>query len=312
MVLPVKRGKMLVTNKYVLNKANNGHYAVPAFNIQNMESLQAIASAASEKMSPVIVQTTEGAIEYAGVDYLSALVKVAAQKHRIPMTLHLDHGKRIETIKECIRQGYTSVMIDASSLPFEKNVSMTRKVVRLAHARRISVEAELGTLGGVEDAVSGKVMLTDPDVAQKFVRLTNVDSLAVAIGTSHGAYKFKGESKLDFSRLKEIKSTVDIPLVLHGASGIPDHVIKIAQKYGAKLPGAKGVSDEDIKRAVKLGINKVNIDSDLRLSFTAAVRKVLAEKPDIFDPREIIGPARSLMSEIVRHKIELLGSKRKG
>ncbi|MBD3310316.1 class II fructose-1,6-bisphosphate aldolase [Candidatus Woesearchaeota archaeon] len=299
---------MLTTNKDVLEKADKGRYAVGAFNINNMESLQAIVQGAGELESPVIIQTTEGAIDYAGILYLSCMVRNIAKKARIPITLHLDHGKSMEYIKLAMENGYTSVMIDGSALNFEKNVRITRKVVRLARKKRISVEAELGTLGGQEDYVKGKVAYTDPDAAVKFAEMTGCDTLAIAIGTSHGAYKFKEKAKLDMNRLKEIKQRLGMPLVLHGASGIPHKIVKQAEKYGAKLGKAKGVPDPQIRQAVKLGINKVNIDSDLRLAFDAGIRKVLKEKPEVFDPRKILGPARDLMTEIVKHKIRLFGS----
>jgi fructose-bisphosphate aldolase class II len=300
---------MLVTNKFLLQKANKGNYAVGAFNINNMEFLQAIINAAEKLKSPAIVQTTEGAIKYAGLVYLHSLVTTAAKYTKTPISLHLDHGRDLDIIKQCIKIGYTSVMIDGSHYDFEKNIRVTKKVVSLAHKKGVSVEAELGTIGGVEEDVSArKIIYTDPGAALEFVKRTGVDTLAVAIGTSHGAYKFAGKSKLDIKRLKEIKKKLKIPLVLHGGSGIPADIISKAKKYGAKFGKPKGVSDFEMKKAVRNGINKVNIDSDLRLSFTAAVREVLAKKPEEFDPRKILSPARAFIQKTVEHKMKLFGS----
>ena len=300
--------KMLATNKTILNKAKKGRYAVGAFNFVNMEVLQGIINAAEIEKSPVIVQTTEGAIDYAGIEYISAIALTAAKKAKVPVALHLDHGKELSYIRAAIKNGYTSVMIDGSHLPFEENIAITKKAIALARKKNVSVEAELGTLGGIEDNVSGKVALTDPDKAVEFVRRTKVDTLAVAIGTSHGAYKFKGKSKLDFKRLKQIKEIIKIPLVLHGASGIPPDIVKKAIKYGAKLKHTHGVSDAHVRKAVKNGICKVNIDSDLRLTFDAAVREVIMTKPEVFDLRKILGPAREQITETVRKKMRLCGS----
>ncbi len=302
---------MLTTNKIILNKARKGRYAVGAFNFVNMEVLQGIINAAELEKSPVIVQTTEGAIDYAGIEYLSAIALTAAKKAKVPVALHLDHGKELSYIRAAIKNGYTSVMIDGSHLPFEENIAITRKAVALARKKNVSVEAELGTLGGIEDKVSGKVTLTDPAKAVEFVKRTGVDTLAVAIGTSHGAYKFKGKSKLDFRRLRQIKDVIRIPLVLHGASGIPPDIVKKAVKYGAKLRKTKGVSDAHIRKSVKEGISKINIDSDLRLTFDAAVREVIMTKPEVFDLRKILGPAREQITDIVRKKMRLFRSSRK-
>lgn len=300
---------MLTTNKKLLDAANKGHYAVGAFNINNMEILQAIVRAAERQRSPAIVQTTEGAVEYAGMRYLKDLVYSAAVQTWVPVTLHLDHGKDLNVIRQAIKSGYTSVMIDGSHYKFEKNITVTRKVVQWAHRKGVSVEAELGTIGGVEDKVSARhIFYTDPDAAVEFVKRTGCDALAIAIGTSHGAYKFEGKSHLDIARLKEIKRRLKMPLVLHGASGIPDYIIEQAEKYGAKLGHPKGVSDQSIKAAIHAGINKINIDSDLRLAFDAGVRQVLKEKPDVFDPRKILGPARELIQQVVERKMKLFGS----
>jgi fructose-bisphosphate aldolase class II len=304
---------MLLTNKEILASAMAGKYAVGAFNIHNLESLQAVVAAAQEESSPLIVAVTPSAIKYAGLDYLAEAVKTAAENVALPMSLHLDHGKDIEIIAKCMDAGFTSVMIDGSHLDFEENIELTRKVVELAHPRGVSVEAELGRLAGVEEvSVEEKeAILTDPEAAREFVDRTEVDALAVAIGTSHGAYKFKGKPKLDFKRLIEIREKVDVPLVLHGASGVPAEIIEKATKYGAQLAGAKGMPDESIRQAIKLGIVKINIDTDLRLAFTATIREVLATAPAQFDPRKILGPAREAMKEVVKGKMRLFGSSNK-
>jgi fructose-bisphosphate aldolase class II len=260
----------------------------------------------------VIIQTTEGAIDYAGIEYLAAMGRLAAKKAQVPVALHLDHGKELRYVRECVKNGYTSVMMDGSALPFEQNISITRKAVAIARKKGVSVEAELGTLGGIEDKVSGTVGLTDPAKAVEFVKRTGCDTLAIAIGTSHGAYKFKGESKLDFRRLKEIRDLVKIPLVLHGASGIPQDIVRKAIRYGAKLGDAHGVADAHIRRAVRGGISKINIDSDLRLTFDAAVREVIATKPQEFDVRKILGPAKAAITDTVRKKMRLFGSSGEG
>jgi len=301
---------MLVTNKEILTSAMAGKYAVGAFNIHNLESLLAVTTAAEEEKSPVIVAVTPSAIKYAGLPYLVRLVKTAAQQASVPMSLHLDHGRDVETVKNCIDAGFTSVMIDGSHLNFEENITLTAKVVRLAHVKGVSVEAELGRLAGVEEVAveEREAILTDPEAAKEFVQRTGVDALAVAIGTSHGAYKFKGEPKLDFERLTEIKRRVNIPLVLHGASSVPAWIIEKATRYGAQLAGARGIPDESIKEAIRLGITKINIDTDLRLAFTATVREVLATAPAQFDPRKILGPAREAMKHVVKSKMRLFGS----
>ena len=304
---------MLLTNKEILASAMARKYSVGAFNIHNLESLQAVVTAAKEENSPVIVAVTPSAIKYAGLTYLAKIVKTAAENASVQMSLHLDHGKDIETITKCVDAGFTSVMIDGSHMDFEENVALTKKVIELAHVKGVSVEAELGRLAGVEEvSVEEKeAILTDPEAAKEFVERTNVDALAVAIGTSHGAYKFKGEPKLDFKRLTEIREKVDVPLVLHGASGVPAWIIEKATKYGAQLAGAKGMPDESIKQAVRLGIAKINIDTDLRLAFTATIREVLAITPTQFDPRKILGPAREAMKKVVRSKMRLFGSSNK-
>ncbi|MEM2105979.1 MAG: class II fructose-1,6-bisphosphate aldolase [Candidatus Bathyarchaeia archaeon] len=301
---------MLVTNRDLLLKAKNEAYAVGAFNIQNLESFLAVFEAAVEEKSPVIVAVTPSAIKYGGLAYLSKIVRTAAESSSVPMSLHLDHGEDFETVSRCVEAGFTSVMIDGSFLKFEDNVAITRRVVDFAHSRGVSVEAELGKLAGVEEKTveEKEAVLTDPDAAYDFVSRTGVDALAVSIGTSHGAYKFKGEPKLDFERLKHIKEKIDVPLVLHGASSVPQWIIEKAQKYGAELEGARGIPEEHIKKAISLGITKINIDTDLRLAFTATIREVLAKSPKEFDPRKILGPAKEAMKEVVKGKMRLFGS----
>jgi fructose-bisphosphate aldolase class II len=239
------------------------------------------------------------------------MARIASEWASIPLSLHLDHGKDLEVIRSCVENGFTSVMIDGSHLPFQENIDVTKKVVEMASPRGVSVEGELGRLKGIEEKVSvsdQEAFLTDPQAAEEFVIKTGVDALAVAIGTSHGAYKFKGESKLDFERLAEIGRRVDIPLVLHGASGVPKPILEKAERFGAKLPGAKGIPDEAIQRAISLGICKINIDTDLRLSFVGAIREVLTTKPEEFDPRKIIGPGREAIKQTVQSKMRLFGS----
>jgi fructose-bisphosphate aldolase class II len=301
---------VLVTNRDLLVPARKDCYAIAALNVQNLESLSAVAEAAAEENSPVIIQITPSAIKYAGLAYISNLVKTAAQLVPVPTTMHLDHGEDFDTATKCVDAGFTSVMIDGSFLMFDENVALTKRVVSIAHPRGVSVEAELGKLAGVEErSVEEKeAILTDPKAAEKFVDETGVDALAVAIGTSHGAYKFKSEAKLDLERLKLISETVSIPLVLHGASSVPEWLVEKATKYGAALSGAKGIPEDQIKKAISLGIAKINIDTDLRLAFTATVREVLANSPKEFDPRKILGPAKEAMKEVARSKMRLLGS----
>ena len=300
--------KMLVSAKKILEEANKNYYAVPALNTSNLEITKAIVKAGIELNSPLIIQTTPSAIKYAGLRELSGIVKSIAHNINIPIALHLDHGNSIDLVKKCLKNGYTSVMIDASQYSFNKNVNLTKKVVKLAHNKNVQVEAELGRLKGVEDNVKGKNIYTNPIKAVEFVKKTNCDSLAISIGTSHGAYKFKGKPKLNFKLLRIIKHELDMPLVLHGASGIPKKIIKVANKYGAKIKHAKGIPDSKIRKAVKLGINKVNIDSDIRIAFDAAIRKQLKNEPKEFDPRHILDPAMELITKIVKQKIILLGS----
>lgn len=241
---------------------------------------------------------------------MAGLIKTAAEASPVPMSLHLDHGEDLETVKKCLEAGFTSVMIDGSHLPFEENIALTKRVVDIAHQKGVSVEGELGRLAGVEEKTveEREAVLTDPREAEEFVQRTGVDALAVSIGTSHGAYKFKGEPQLDFERLKRIRERVNVPLVLHGASSVPQWVIEKATKYGAELAGAKGIPEDHIRKAIALGITKINIDTDLRLAFTATVREVLATSPKEFDPRKILGPAKDAMKEVVKAKMRLFGS----
>ncbi len=298
----------LVTTTEMFKKAYNGGYAVGAFNVNNMEIVQGITEAAGELKSPVILQVSKGARAYANHTYLVKLVEAAViENPEIPIALHLDHGDSFELCKSCIDGGFTSVMIDASSKSFEDNIALTKQVVEYAHAHGVVVEAELGKLAGVEDNISvdeRSAKFTDPAEAQEFVERTGVDSLAIAIGTSHGAYKFKGEPYLDFERLKEIHSLIpETPLVLHGASTVLREFVDRCNEYGGQIPGAQGVPEEMIREATKYGICKVNIDTDLRLAMTAEIRRFLIESPSEFDPRKYLGPARDAIQRMVQHKI---------
>jgi len=301
---------MLVTNKDLMVPARKSGYAVGAFNVQNLESAQAVAEAAAEEKSPAILQITPSVIKYAGLPYISGLVKTAAKLAPVPLAMHLDHGEDFDTAAKCVEAGFSSVMIDGSFLKFEENVALTKRVAAVAHPKGVSVEAELGKLAGVEErSVEEKeAILTDPSTALEFVEKTGVDALAVAIGTSHGAYKFKSEAKLDLERLRAISERVSIPLVLHGASSVPQWIVEKATKYGASFGGAKGVPEDELKKAISLGIAKINIDTDLRLAFTATVREVLANSPKEFDPRKILGPAKDAMKEVAKSKMRLFGS----
>jgi len=300
---------MLANGKPLLLAARKHGYAIGAFNFSNLEQLQAIVEAAEAEKSPVFVSTSEGAIEYATMPQLVAMAHTAAKSARVPVVLHLDHGKDPDIVKLAIRSGYTSVMFDGSSRPYGQNVTLTKQLATLAHRRHIPLEAELGVLKGIEDTVSADVnVLTDPSQAREFVRATGCDSIAVAIGTSHGVHKFKGLANLDFQRLREIAAQVNVPIVLHGASGVLPNLVAEATAYGAEFGPAHGVDDQSILNAVKLGVAKVNIDSDLRLAFIDAVRKVIQTSPESFDPRQILGPARDLMTQVVRQKMRLFGS----
>ncbi len=301
---------MFVTNKDLMVPARKNGYAIGAFNVQNLESSLAIAEAATEEKSPAILQITPSVIKYAGLAYISNLVKTAAQLVQVPLAMHLDHGDSFETAVKCIEAGFSSVMIDGSFLDFEGNVDVTKRVVDVAHSKGVSVEAELGKLAGVEERTVAEkdAILTDPKAAVEFVERTGVDTLAVAIGTSHGAYKFKTEAKLDIERLKTISQKISIPLVLHGASSVPQAIVEKANKFGAELSGAKGIPETELKKAISFGIAKINIDTDLRLAFTATVREALTNAPKNFDPRKILGPAKDAMKEVARGKMRLFGS----
>ncbi len=301
---------MLVTTKKLLAQARAKGYAIPAMNVNNLEAIKAIISAAEKMRSPVILQTSEGAIEYAGIEYLAAMIRVAASG-KIPVAMHLDHGKDIRYVKLAIAHGYTSVMFDGSAFPYAKNVALTKSVVKMAHAKGVSVEAEIGTLAGIEDFVSVEekdAHLTNPDEARKFVRDTKCDALAIAIGTSHGAYKFTGKTHLDLNRLKKIAKLVRIPLVLHGASGVREDLVKLAELHGAKLGEARGVLDQDIKAAIRLGVAKINIDTDLRIAFTAGIRESVDDLPKVIDPRKLLERSTLLMREVAMRKMKLFGS----
>lgn len=278
----------LVTVKTLLEAAEKGKYAVGAFNCNNMEIVQAIVAAAEAEHSPVIIQASQGAIKYAGLDYVVALCNAAAKRATVPIALHLDHGTDMEQVIKCITGGFTSVMYDGSAKPFEENVAMTKKVIEIAQAAGVSTEAELGKLGGIEDHINVSerdAMMTDPEEALRFIQETGVDSLAVAIGTAHGPYKLP--PKLDFERLEKIRSLIDTPIVLHGSSGVPA---------------------EDLIKAIKLGVRKVNIDTNIREAFCNTLRETLAQMPQEIDPRKLLGPSRDAMVKVIREKIQIFGS----
>lgn len=306
----------LVTTKEMFEKSMKEGFAIGAFNVNNMEIIQGIVDAAAEENSPVILQASSSAIKYARIGYLKKMVEAALEEHDIPIVLHLDHGPDYETCKMCIDNGFTSVMIDGSKYDFEENIALTKKVVEYAHMKGVVVEAELGKLAGIEDDVnvaSDDAMYTDPAQAEEFVRRTGCDSLAIAIGTSHGAYKFKGEAKLRFDILKEIKARIpNTPIVLHGASTVIPELVEMCNEFGGNIPGAKGVPDEILNEASKSGVSKINVDTDLRLAMTAGIRKVFVEEPSAFDPRKYLTPARELIKETVKHKmIDVFGSTNK-
>ena len=308
---------MLVTTKDMFEKSMKEGFAIGAFNVNNMEIVQAIMDAAAENKSPVILQASSSAIKYARIGFLMKMVEAAVEEHpEVPVAIHLDHGPDFETAKMCIDNGFTSVMIDGSKYDFEENVRLTKQVVDYAHSKGVVVEAELGKLAGIEDDVNvaaSDAMYTDPAQAEEFVKRTGCDSLAIAIGTSHGAYKFKGEAKLRFDILKEIKERIpNTPIVLHGASTVIPELVEMCNKYGAELPGAKGVPDEMLKQASESGVSKINVDTDLRLALTAGIRKVLVEEPSAFDPRKYLTPARELVKQTVSHKMkDVFGSSNK-
>lgn len=303
---------MLVNGNEILQKAHKEGYGVGAFNFVNFEMLNAIFMAADEARSPILVQASEGAIKYMGIDMAVGLVKILSNRYpHIPVALHLDHGTSFESCKKAVDAGFTSVMIDASHHPFKENLEMTKEVVQYAHSKGVSVEAELGRLMGIEDNISvdeKDAVLINPDEAEEFVKATKVDYLAPAIGTSHGAFKFKGEPKLDFARLQEVKRRTNIPLVLHGASAIPDYVRESFLATGGDLKGSKGVPFAFLQEAVKGGINKVNIDTDLRIAFIAEVRKVANTDNTQFDLRKFFAPAMESITKVMVERMGVLGS----
>jgi len=298
----------LVTSKDMFKKAYDGQYAVGAFNVNNMEIIQGIVDAAKEEQSPLILQVSAGARKYAKHIYLIKLVEAALEDSGLQICLHLDHGEDFEICKSCVDGGFSSVMIDGSKYSFEENIALTKKVVEYAHERGVVVEAELGRLAGVEDAVkvsSRDATYTDPDQAVEFVERTGVDSLAIAIGTSHGAYKFKGDPCLDFERLEKISKLLpNYPLVLHGASTVLPEFVAKCNDFGGQIKGAQGVPEDMLLRASKLGVCKINIDTDLRLAMTASIREHLANNPSDFDPRQYLKPAREAIKNMVKHKIK--------
>ena len=298
----------LITTKEMFKKALVNDYAVGAFNVNNMEIIQGIVDASSIENAPLILQVSAGARKYAKPAYLLKLVEAAIEDTGLDIALHLDHGEDFDICKKCIDDGFTSVMIDGSKHPFEENIALTKQVVEYAHAHGVVVEAELGKLAGVEDNIkvdARSATFTDPDEAVEFVERTGVDSLAIAIGTSHGAYKFTGEPYLDYERLKKIHSLLpDTPLVLHGASSVLKEFVDRCNEFGGQIPGAQGVPEEMIRESTKYGICKVNIDTDLRLAMTAEIRRVLIENPAEFDPRKYLGPGRDAITKMVQHKIK--------
>ena len=306
----------LVTSTEMFKKAYEGGYAIGAFNVNNMEIIQGIVEAGKLERSPLILQVSAGARKYASPIYLRKLVEAAVENSGLPICLHLDHGDSYELCVQSIKDGFTSVMIDASKHPLSENIRITKEVVNYAHDHGVVVEAELGRLEGVEDDVNVSAeesSYTDPDQVQEFVEKTGVDSLAIAIGTSHGAYKFKGEPKLRFDILEEVEKRLPgFPIVLHGASSVLPEYVHTINEFGGSMNGAKGVPEDMLRRAASMAVCKKNIDSDLRLACTAAIRRHLAENPTHFDPRQYLGPARTLITECVRHKIvNVLGSSNK-
>ena len=308
----------LVPMRQLLDEAAKGNYAVGAYNVNNMEQIQAIMAAAKETRSAVIIQASRGALKYSNFIYLKRLMDAAVEENPdIPVALHLDHGNSLDTVKQAVELGFTSVMIDGSlkedsktPTTFEENVEVTKAVSEYAHPLGVTVEGELGTLGGIEDGVgSGEVHLTDPDQAVEFVKLTNVDALAVAIGTSHGAYKFKEAPTLALHIVKEIHERLpELHMVMHGSSSVPQELVDIVNQYGGKMPNAKGVPMEQIQSVIPHGVRKVNIDSDGRIAITGAIRKVFVETPEKFDPRDYLKPARDALTKLVSAKMRDLGT----
>lgn len=312
---------MLMTTRPMFDLAYHGGFGVGAFNVNNMEIAQGVIQACANKQSPVILQISKGARKYANIRFLKAIIDAAVEEYPdVPIAIHADHGDTIELIQNCIDDGYTSVMIDGSHHEFQENVALTAEAVRRAHAAGVVVEAELGQLGGIEEDVVGlsaeeyekniQKFLTDPEQAKEFVDRTGIDSLAVAIGTSHGAYKFTKEPTLAFDRIEEIMKTCPgLPLVMHGSSSVPQEYVEFINSYGGKLPNAMGVPEDQIASAVRTyGVCKVNIDTDLRLAMTAKIREIFANKPEEFDPRKYLGPARDEITSMVERKLDVLNS----
>ncbi|MDK2941178.1 MAG: fructose-bisphosphate aldolase, class [Acetobacterium sp.] len=298
----------LVTSTEMFKKAYEGGYAVGAFNVNNMEIIQGIVEAAADEQAPLILQVSAGARKYAHPVYLRKLVEAAIEVSGLDICLHLDHGDDFEICKSCVDSGFTSVMIDGSKHPFDENIALTKKVVEYAHDHGVVVEAELGKLAGVEDDVNvdtANATYTDPDEAVEFVERSGCDSLAITIGTSHGAFKFAGEPRLDFKRLDKISTLLPgYPLVLHGASSVPKEFVDLCNQFGGQIPGAQGVPEEMLRKAAKSGVCKINIDTDLRLAMTASIRQVFVENPGWFDPRQYLGPGRAAIKAMVTHKIK--------
>lgn len=298
----------LVTSTEMFKKAYEGGYAVGAFNVNNMEIIQGIVEAAEAEQAPLILQVSSGARKYANPVYLRKLVEAAIEVTGLDICLHLDHGDDFDICKACVDSGFSSVMIDGSKHPFKENIALTKKVVDYAHDHGVVVEAELGKLSGIEDAVSvadRDSTFTDPDEAIEFVESSGCDSLAITIGTSHGAFKFKGEPRLDFERLDKITALLpNYPLVLHGASSVPKEFVDLCNQYGGQIPGARGVPEDMLRKAAKSGVCKINIDTDLRLAMTASIRRIFVENPGYFDPRQYLGPGRLAIKAMVAHKIK--------
>ena len=301
---------MLVNPLEYLKAGRANGWAVGAFNVYNLESARAVIAAATNLRAPVMIQTSEGAVKHAGIANIASIVGRLAEETAVPVALHMDHGKSIEVARAAVEAGYTSVMIDTSRLPLEENIAATREIVEYAHARAVQVEAEIGQLAGIEDLgeVEAEATFTVPEEAVRFVADTGVDSLTITIGTSHGAFKFKGEPRLDFDRLAKIAGLIKNPIVLHGASAVREEDVAFAERYGAKLPKATGVPEEFIKRAISLGVAKINTDSDLRLAALGRMRQVLAERPDIFNLYQLMGEVEEAVRDAVEARIRLFGS----
>ncbi|MCL2163937.1 MAG: class II fructose-1,6-bisphosphate aldolase [Oscillospiraceae bacterium] len=297
----------MVTTKEMFQKAYEGNYAIGAFNVNNMEIIQGITEAAKEENAPLILQVSSGARKYANHTYLMKLIEAAIIETNLPICVHLDHGDTFELCKSCIDGGFTSVMIDGSHHPFKENVALTKQVVDYAHAKGVVVEGELGRLAGIEDAINVSdedAAFTNPDEVEEFVKSTGVDSLAIAIGTSHGAFKFKGVPRLRFDILEEVQKRLPgFPIVLHGASSVTPEYVEYINRFGGEMPGAQGVPEDMLRKAAAMAVCKINIDSDLRLAMTASIRKYFAENPSHFDPRQYLKPAREEIKKLVQHKI---------